>query len=95
MRTCDKIMSISSNSIGIATYPVVGGKELGKNTAQKFNLAGCPNEFVINETTRADLVLNTLEQERMLTDLAKLHELITQTFDAARFPANPINLRIP
>jgi len=31
---------------------------------------------VINEPSRADLVLNALKEERMLADLAKLHELI-------------------
>lgn len=88
-------MLISPNGIVIVTYPVVGSKEFGKNAAQKFDLAGCPDEFVVNETTRADLVLDTLEQEGMLTDLTKLHELVAQTFDTTRFPANQINLRKP
>ncbi len=74
----------------MATYSVTCSKEFRKNAAQKFDLAGCPNEFVINKTAGADLVLDTFKQERMLTDLAKLHELIAEAFHTTRFPANPI-----
>jgi hypothetical protein len=61
-------------------------KELGKNPRKQLNFTGGTNKLVIDETGRVDLVLDTVEQERVLADLAKLHELIAQAFDTAWFP---------
>ena len=63
-------------------------KELGKNPIKQLNFTGGTNKLVVDETGRVDLVLDTVEQEGVLADLAKLHELIAQAFDAARFPIN-------
>ena len=63
-------------------------KELGKNSRKQLNFTGGTNELVVNETGRVHLVLDTVEQERVLADLAKLHELIAEAFDTACFPIN-------
>ncbi len=63
-------------------------KELAKNPRKQLNFTRGTNELVVDETGRVDLVLDTLEQEWVLTDLAKLHELVAQAFDTARFPLN-------
>jgi len=63
-------------------------KELGKNPRKQLNFTGGTNKLVIDETGRVDLVLDALEQERVLADFAKLHELITQAFDTTRFAIN-------
>jgi hypothetical protein len=65
-------------------------EEFGKNAVQQFDLSRCPDELVVDISTGADLILDTLEQERMLTDLAQLHKLVAQTLDASRFPASRI-----
>ena len=47
-------------------------------------LARSADKFIINETARADFIFHTLKQERVLADLSKLHELITQSLDTFR-----------
>jgi hypothetical protein len=63
-------------------------KEFGKNPRKQLNFTGGTNKLVVDKTGRVDLVLDTLEQEGVLTDLAKLHELVAQAFDTSRFPIN-------
>ena len=58
------------------------GKELGKNPMEEFNLPRCPDELLVNEATRTDLVLDTLEQEGVLANLAELHEFVAEPLDA-------------
>jgi hypothetical protein len=67
---------------------VASREELGKNSREQLNFTRGTNELVVNETGRVDLVLNTLKQEWVLADLAKLHKLVAQAFDTARFPIN-------
>jgi hypothetical protein len=67
---------------------VTSTEELGKNPREQLNFAGGTNELVVDETGRVNLVLDTLKQEWVLADLAKLHELVAQAFDTARFPIN-------
>jgi len=65
-------------------------EEFGKDAVQQFDLSRCSDKLVIDKSTRADFILDTLEQEWMLADLAQLHKLVTQTLDASRFPANRV-----
>jgi esterase/lipase superfamily enzyme len=58
-------------------------KELWQNTIQQLDLAGVADEFIVDETARVHLVFDTLEDERVLTDLAKLHQLVAQPLDPA------------
>ena len=62
------------------------GKKLGKNARQQLDFTRSTDELVVNETGWVDLVLDALKQERVLANLAKLHELIAQTFHTACFP---------
>jgi hypothetical protein len=65
---------------------MVGGEELGKNAVEQLDLSGRTNEGIVDITTRIEIVLDALEQEGMLANLAELHELVTETLDATRFP---------
>ena len=73
---------------------MIGGEELGKDTIEQLELAGCAYKFIIDEPTRADFIFHTFEQVRMLADLSKLHELVTQSLDTARFPVQKVRLRV-
>lgn len=44
-----------------STYSVSRSKEFGQDTVQQFNLSRCPDEFVMNESTRTDLILYAFE----------------------------------
>jgi hypothetical protein len=65
---------------------VASSEELGEDARQKLEFTGGTDELVIDETAGVDLILHTVEQERVLADLSKLHELVTQPFHASRFP---------
>ena len=60
-------------------------EELGQNAAEQFDLARSTNELVVNEARRVHVVLDAVEQEGVLADLAQLHELVAQALDTADF----------
>lgn len=70
---------------------MIGGKELRQDTRQKLDLARRSDELVVDQTARIDLIFNALKKERMLTDLSKLHELVTETLDTSRFAADLVS----
>ena len=57
------MMTTGSTSISMPwskdenAYSVTRSKEFGQDTVQQFNLSRCPDELVINESTRTDLIL--------------------------------------
>jgi hypothetical protein len=73
-------------SLELKTNPMVGSEELGKNAVEQLDLSGRTNERIVHITTRIEIVLDALEQEWMLANLTELHELVTETLDATRFP---------
>jgi hypothetical protein len=65
---------------------VPSGEKLGKDARQQLDFTRSTDELVVNETGWVDLVLDAVEQEWVLANLAKLHEFIAQTFHTACFP---------
>ena len=64
---------------------MIGGEEFWKDTRQQLDFARCTDKGIVNVTTVIDVILDALEQERVLADLAQLHELVAQAFHATRF----------
>jgi len=56
---------------------------------EQLNLARRANELVVDEASGVDNILNALEEEGVLADLAELHELIAQSLDTLRLFATP------
>ena len=52
---------------------------------KQLDLSRRSDELLVDEASGVDLVLDTLEQEWVLADLTKLHELVTQTLDTSGF----------
>lgn len=50
-------------------YPVALVKELGEDTVEELDLARGADDLVVDDATGVDLILDAVEQERMLTDL--------------------------
>ena len=88
MRTCTKSTSFHCESGVVATHSVACSEELGKNACQKLDLTRRSNKFIVYHTARVNLILDALEQEWMLADLPKLHQLVTQALDTSTFPNN-------
>ena len=72
---------------------MVGREELRKDTVEELDLARATNELVVDHRAWVHLILNALEQERMLADLAELHELIAETFETAGLPPRGVSSR--
>ena len=72
---------------------MAGGEELRQDTRQQLNLARAPDELVVDHRAGVNLVLDALEQERVLADLPQLHQLVAQTLDTARFAIARISQR--
>ena len=51
------------------SHSVASGEELRQDTRKQFDFARAPNELVVDHRARVDLVLDALEQERVLADL--------------------------
>lgn len=66
-------------------YSMAGSKELGKDTMKEFNLPRSANDFIVNISAGTYLVLDTLEEKRVLAYLSQLHKLVAKTFDTSRF----------
>ena len=64
---------------------MISSEELGEDTGQELDLARASDELVVDHRARVDIVLNALEQERVLADLAQLHKLVAETLDTTRF----------
>ena len=64
---------------------MASGEELRQDTRQQLDLARAPDELVVDHRARVDLVLDALEQERVLADLPQLHQLVAQALHTARF----------
>ena len=87
IKTCDVRVSNSRQTRGANwTYSVIGSEELGQDTGEQLDLARAADELVVDHRARVDLVLDALEQERVLADLAQLHKLVAETLDTTRFP---------
>ena len=67
------------------THSVASGEEFRQDTREQLDLARAPDELVVDHGARVDLVLDALEQERVLADLAQLHELVAQTLHTTGF----------
>jgi hypothetical protein len=90
IRTCGCICKSTAkqNVIDRSAYTMVCGEELGENAVKQLDLARCADEHIVNHATRVHFVLDTFEQERMLTDLAQLHKFVGQAPHSCRFAEN-------
>ena len=70
----------------VKTHSVIGGEEFWKDTRQQLDFTRCTDKRVVNVATGIDVIFDALEQERVLTDLPQLHQLVAQTLDTTRFP---------
>ena len=57
-----------------------------QDARQQLQLPARPNQTLINHPTGVHLILNTLKQIRMLTNLPQLHQLVAQPLHARRLP---------
>ena len=73
---------------------MASGEELVQDTREQLDLARAPDELVVDHRAGVELVLDALEQERVLADLPELHELVATTLDTSRFAiADAVNFQ--
>ena len=65
----------------VSTYAMSSSEELGQNSVEELELSRRSNQLLVGIAGRVDLIFHTLEQERMLADLAELHDHVLKTLD--------------
>ena len=63
------------------SYPVTRSKELRQDSHKQLKLAGYTPDIVVDHSARADLVLYTIEQKRMLANFPELHKFVAETLN--------------
>lgn len=63
-------------------------EELGQNSVQQLEFTGCSDDGLVDVVPDHEVFLYLAEDERMVTDLSKLHDGVLETETFSAFPAN-------